>query len=267
MAQHIPDITNNTISTHNTTSKDSIDNTDTANRQRAMWRGTALSLGIVVLLVALFIPMDIFGMNFMFSVHMIQHLLLSLIAPPLLLLSMPPQRLQQFLNRHSGIKRGLILVTIPVVASLLFNGNIWLWHAPGLFQVMMANEPLHIITDLLYLLTGCIFWWPLLNPDQDEKRVLPLGGLLAYLFFSDMPMMLIGAGMTFSPPLYTIPMTHPTMQMLVTPQDQQLGGLLMWVASSIFLIIIASIFFLRWMLHQEKAQRALEAAEWDEYEG
>ncbi|HCI79158.1 MAG TPA: hypothetical protein DHW02_05675, partial [Ktedonobacter sp.] len=110
-----------------------------------------------------------------------------------------------------------------------------------------------------------IFWWPLLNPDRNEQRILPLGGLLAYLFFSDMPMMLIGAGMTFSPPLYTIPMTNPTMNMTVTPQDQQLGGLLMWVASSIFLIIIASIFFLRWMLRQEKAQRALEI-EYDEDE-
>lgn len=255
MAQHIPEITN----TANT-----INSTHTTNTARVTWRTITFLLAIIVLLVALFIPMNIFGMNFMFTVHMIQHLLLSLIAPPLFLLSIPPQRIRQLLDRHQNVKRSLMLVTLPVVASLLFNGNIWLWHAPGLFQVMMANEALHIITDLLYLLTGCIFWWPLLNPDQNEKRVLPLGGLLAYLFFSDMPMMLIGAGMTFSPPLYTIPMTNPTMHMIVTPQDQQLGGLLMWVASSIFLIIIASIFFLRWMLRQEKAQRALEAAEWDD---
>ena len=237
----------------------------TSHQQRVTWRAWTFALAIVVLLVALVVPMDIFGMNFMFTVHMIQHLLLSLIAPPLFLLSIPPQRLQQLLNRHNGLKRSVMLVTIPVAASLIFNGNIWLWHAPQLFQVMMANEALHIFTDMLYLLTGCIFWWPLLNPDHNEQRILPLGGLLAYLFFSDMPMMLIGAGMTFSPPLYTIPMTNPTMHMTVTPQDQQLGGLLMWVASSIFLIIIASIFFLRWMLRQEKAQRALEI-EYDDEE-
>ena len=255
MAQHIPDITNTTSTTHNAPA---------ANTQRVTWRTMTFILAIVVSLVALFIPMDIFGMYFMFSVHMIQHLLLSLIVPPLFLLSIPPQRIRQFLDQHQRMKRSLMFVTLPVIASLLFNGNIWLWHAPGLFQVMMASEAVHIFTDLLYLRTGGISWWPLLNPDQNEKRVLPLGGLLAYIFFSDMPMMLIGAGMTFSPPLYTIPMTHPTMQMIVTPQDQQLGGLLMWVASSIFLIIIASIFFLRWMLRQEKAQRALEAADWDE---
>lgn len=260
MAQHIPDITNTTNSTHTANSA------NRATTQRVSWRTLMFILAIIVSLVALFIPMDIFGMNFMFSVHMIQHLLLSLIAPPLFLLSIPPQRIRPLLDQHSGMKRAVMFLTLPVIASVLFNANIWLWHAPPLFQAMMASELLHLLVDILYLLTGCIFWWPLLNPDQNEKRVLPLGGLLAYIFFSDMPMMLIGAGMTFSPPLYTIPMTHPTMQMIVTPQDQQLGGLLMWVASSIFLIIIASVFFLRWMLRQEKAQRALEAAEWDEDE-
>jgi len=222
-------------------------------------------LAIAVLLIALLLPMNIFGMNFMFTVHMIQHLLLSLIAPPLFLLSIPPQRIRAILDQHQGVKRSLLLVTIPVVASLLFNGNIWLWHAPSLFQVMMSNEALHTLVNILYLVTGCLFWWPLLNPDQNEQRILPLGGLLAYLFFSDMPMMLIGAGMTFSGPLYTISMSNPSMQMVVNAQDQQLGGLLMWVASSIFLIIVASIFFLRWMLRQEKAQR-IQEAEYDEEE-
>ena len=259
MARHIPDITNTTNSTSAAKSA------NIATTQRVTWRIMICILAILVSLVALFIPMDIFGMNFMFSVHMIQHLLLSLIAPPLFLLSIPPQRIRQFLDQHQRMKRGLLFLTLPVIASILFNGNIWLWHAPPLFQAMMASESLHILVDMLYLLTGCIFWWPLLNPDQNEKRVLPLGGLLAYIFFSDMPMMLIGAGMTFSQPLYTIPMTHPTMLMIVTPQDQQLGGLLMWVASSIFLLISASIFFLRWMLRQEKAQRALEI-EYDDEE-
>ena len=225
------------------------------------WRGLTFLLAIVVLLVALIVPMDIFGMNFLFTIHMIQHLLLSLIAPPLLLLSIPPQHIRQFLNHHQGIHRGLLQATTPIVASLLFNGNIWLWHAPSLFQAMMSHTALHTGANLLYLATGCLFWWPLLNPEQDVQRALPLGGLLAYLFFSDMPMMLIGAGMTFSAPLYSFSMTTLSTQMSVNPQDQQLGGLLMWVASSIFFILIASIFFLRWMLQQERVQQ-IQEAEW-----
>ena len=118
----------------------------------------------------------------------------------------------------------------------------------------------HVLTNFLYILTGLLFWWVLLNPAQDEKRALPLGGKLAYLFFSDMPMMLLGAGMTFSAPLYSFTMTNPMMTMHVTAADQQLGGLLMWILGSIFFIIVASIFFLRWMLQQEKDQQAQELA-------
>jgi putative membrane protein len=81
---------------------------------------------------------------------------------------------------------------------------------------------------------------------------------LAYLCFSDMPMMLLGAGLTFSAPLYSFHMTNPPMKMVVTAEDQQLGGLLMWIVGSIYFIVLASIFFLRWMLQQEKAQQAKE---------
>lgn len=215
-----------------------------------------LILGIIFSLIALLVPMDIFGMYHMFTVHMIQHLLLSLAAPPLFILSVPSAYLRQFLGRHEYSARVIGFLTIPFVASALFNGNLWIWHAPPVLQLMMSNTGFHIFANILYLLTGLLFWWPLLNPTQDDKHALSLGGKLAYLFFSDMPMMLLGAGMTFSGPLYSFDMTNPTMHMVITAEDQQLGGLLMWIVGSIFFIVLASIFFLRWMLQQEKAQQA-----------
>ena len=122
----------------------------------------------------------------------------------------------------------------------------------------MSNAGLHVFANLLYLVTGLLFWWPLLGPLEGARSALSLGGKLAYLFFSDMPMMLLGAGMTFSAPLYSFSMTNPPMQMVVTAEDQQLGGLLIWIVGSIYFIVLASIFFLRWMLQQEKAQQAQE---------
>jgi putative membrane protein len=221
-------------------------------------RMIAFILGIIIILIALVVPMDIFGMYYMFTVHMIQHLLLSLAAPPLLLLSIPPLRFRQLLGRHNRIEQGIRVLTIPFVSSALFNGNLWIWHAPAILQAMMSNSGLHACADLLYLVTGFLFWWPLLNPIEEGRYVLSLGGKLAYLFFSDMPMMLLGAGMTFSAPLYSFYMTNPPMQMVVTAEDQQLGGLLMWIVGSIYFIVLASIFFLRWMLQQEKMQQAKE---------
>src|SRR5579884_2280963 len=88
-----------------------------------------LILGIIFSLMALLVPMDIFGMYRMFTVHMIQHLLLSLAAPPLFILSMPPAYLRQFLARHKHMARVISFLTIPFVASALFNGNLWIWHA------------------------------------------------------------------------------------------------------------------------------------------
>lgn len=215
-------------------------------------------LGIIFSLIALVVPMDILGMYHMFTVHMIQHLLLSLAAPPLFILSIPPTYLRQFRDRHEHFARVISFLTIPFIASALFNGNLWIWHAPPMLQLMMSDTGFHIFANILYLVTGLLFWWPLLNPTQDAKRALSLGGKLAYLFFSDMPMMLLGAGMTFSGPLYSFDMTNPSMHMIVTADDQQLGGLFMWIVGSIFFIVLASIFFLRWMLQQEKAQQARE---------
>lgn len=226
----------------------------------------ALLLGGAIIVLALVTPMDLFGMGSMFTVHMAQHLLLSLAGPPLLILGIPAGRCRDFFSRHPIIARGFGVLIIPFVASVLFNANLWIWHAPQIFQAMMLSNGLHIFANLLYIVTGLLFWWPLFNPLQEEKPTLSLGGKLAYLFFSDMPMMLLGAGLTFTPPLYSFMMSHPTMQMHVTAMDQQLGGLLMWIVGTIFFIVLSSIFFLRWMLRQEKAQQEKEFEQDDDEE-
>ena len=213
-------------------------------------RAVPLWIGIGLAALALLTPMDMLGMNYMLTVHMTQHLLLSLAVPPLLIIGVPTW-VFRYLFTARWSRRGIKFLTKPLVASALFNGNIWLWHAPLLMYLMMDQPAIHLLSGLLYLLTGLLFWWPLLSPLQEEARPLPLGGKLAYLFFSDMPMMLLGAGLTFSQPLYSMPMgPHATMSIL--PGDQQLGGLLMWIVGSLFFIVIASIFFLRWMLEQER---------------
>jgi cytochrome c oxidase assembly factor CtaG len=225
-------------------------------------RIVSLGLGALLTVVAFVVPMDVFGMYHMFAVHMVQHLLLSLAVPPLILLSLAPEGLDQFSDRHHTLARGIKYLTGPFVASILFNGNIWIWHAPVLLQAMMSSPLLHDISNLLYLLTGLLFWWPLFDLLPEKVRPLSLGAKLVYLFFSDMPMMLLGAGMTFSAPLYSFTMTNPPMHMMVTVEDQQLGGLLMWVVGGVFLLVlVSSVLFLRWMLQQERDQQERERAQ------
>jgi cytochrome c oxidase assembly factor CtaG len=225
--------------------------------QATSTHSVALWIGVGLAALALFTPMDILGMNSMLTVHMTEHLLLSLAAPPLLIMGTPAWVFRRlFTGRRT--RRGMKFLTQPVVASVLFNGNIWLWHAPLLMFLMMAQPALHLLSGLLYLITGLFFWWPLLSPLQEEGRPLSLGGKLAYLFFSDMPMMLLGAGLTFSQPLYSMPM-GPHASMSISAGDQQLAGLLMWVVGGIFLyIVVGSTLFLRWMLAQERLEQEEE---------
>ena len=89
---------------------------------------------------------------------------------------------------------------------------------------------------------------------------------MAYLFFSDMPMVLLGAGLTFVPPLYTRYIYAPRLWGLSPATDQQLAGLLMWIPGSIFFIVVVSILFLQWMQAQDVKQRAEDAALYDDDE-
>jgi putative membrane protein len=221
----------------------------------------AFFCGLGLAMLALLVPMEVLGMNCVFTVHMAQHLLLSLAVPPLLLIGLPAG-LFRALFSHPSCQRALHWLTCPFVASALFNGTIWLWHAPTLIFLMMAQPGLHLFANLLYLATGLLFWWPLFSPLQGKQGPLPLGGKLAYLFFSDMPMMLLGAGLTFASPVYTMPMgLQAQASMTVLASDQQLGGLLMWVGGGIFLyVVVGSGLFLQWMLRQERLEQAVEAA-------
>ena len=222
-------------------------------------RVCAFLLGIDIIFLALFSPLDYVADTSLFTAHMIQHMILSLVGPPLMLVGLPGWLLQPLLRSRitSTIGKGL---THPLVAAALFTANLWLWHAPPLYEVMLVNEQVHTLCHLLYIATGLLFWWPHLSPLQEGWPPLSLGGKLAYLFFSDMPMVLLGAGLTFSPPLYAYYQHAPRLFGLSVAVDQQLGGLLMWIVGSIYFIVLASIFFLRWMLAQEEQQRRAECA-------
>jgi cytochrome c oxidase assembly factor CtaG len=216
----------------------------------------AFLAGVFIMFLALVSPLDELGDSYLFSAHMLQHLFLTIIGPPLLLLGTPEWLVNQALGNRIVFQIAKVL-TYPVVAFVLFNADFWLWHAPPLYNATLENQMIHIIEHLTFIFFGLCYWWPIFSP---SKKLPPLhiGGQILYLFLSGMPSVLLGAGLTFSPPLYAPYIAAPRVWGISAATDQQLGGLIMWVPVSIFYIVIMSILFIRWMLQQEEKQQARE---------
>lgn len=191
-------------------------------RRRGLDRAPYFLSGVLLLLLDLVSPIDTLGDRYLFSAHVLQHFLLALVIPPLLLLGTPKFELGPFDKLERAVGR-------PPVSWLLGVGVMLGWHLPGLFNAALANDGLHVVQHLSFLVTGTIFWWPILTPIK-SKRLPPLGAV-AYLFSACFCCSLLGAFLTFSPVgLYPAYLNPPARLWGLDPQsDQQLGGMLMWV--------------------------------------
>lgn len=210
--------------------------------------------GDLVLFIALVSPLDELGDTYLFSAHMVQHLLLVLLAPPLLIAGLPLEPLrsalaQPVLNR---LERSLAK---PVVAWFLGIGTLWIWHLPVLYNATLADERIHIFEHLTFLVTGVIFWWPIFTPL--EKRRYATETAITYLGLGALTNTVLGVLLTFAPPGFYPYYVHPRDPYgaldlirntwgLDAADDQQLGGVLMWVLGGLFFLTAFVIVLQRW---------------------
>jgi putative membrane protein len=240
-------------------------------RERRGWgpppargRATAFYLGLAVLAFALLSPLDEIGDRYLFSVHMVQHMLLVMAVPPLLLLGTPGWLLRPLLRRPAVARAGRAL-TLPLVALVVFNADFWIWHAPPLYDLTLRAEPVHVLEHLTFLVAATLNWFPILSPVPDELPRLPRLTQLLYLFLDCQPMVVLGALLTFAgQPLYLPYVAAPRVFGLTPLADQQLGGLIMWIPGSFVYIVAMSIVFFAWMEQQsaetERREREADAA-------
>jgi putative membrane protein len=196
--------------------------------------------GVVIMWFALESSLDELGDTYLFSAHMVQHLLLILVVPPLLLMGTPRRLAARILDWPPADRIEQIL-SRPLLAWLLGIGTVWVWHIPVLYNATLHNEQIHILEHVDFLVMSTILWWPVLSPVM-EKRLSPVR-TIAYLFAAAAASSVLGIILTFTPPgLYDY--LHPvdTLGALplirekwgLTPAvDQQIGGLLMWVPSGL----------------------------------
>ncbi|MBI4312575.1 MAG: cytochrome c oxidase assembly protein [Chloroflexi bacterium] len=209
--------------------------------------------GVVVIYVALTSAIHELANSYLFSAHMVQHLMLVLIAPPLLLAGTPDWLLRP-LWRLPFTLRVLRLVTQPLPAFFIFNGVLGIWHLPFLYDLTLRAHAPHVLEHLLFLGAALIGWWPILSPSGDAPRAsYPIQTL--YLFAMSLPMGVIGAAITFSHKvLYPWYGEVPRLWGLSPAADQQLAGLIMKIPGALFYLVFMAIVFFAWFDKDEKGE-------------
>lgn len=217
------------------------------------------SCGVVALALALQSPLDLLGDRYLFSVHMVQHLILLLIVPPLLLFGLPDVLIARLLAnpRISATERYL---GHPVLAGFLGISMMYVWHLPQLYDAALASTTVHIAEHLCFLVTSTIYFWPVLV--RQGSRALSTGGAIAYLLLGMAASSILGIIITLAPVVLYTPYLHPIDRLGILPlirsqwglsplMDQQIGGLLMWVPGSAVYMLGLVYVLARWYMQPE----------------
>jgi putative membrane protein len=223
----------------------------------------AFVAGAIVLFLSLDSPLDTLGDTYLFSAHMVQHLLLILIVPPLLLLGIPPAWLERA-RRIPRVRRLMGALGTPGVGWGLGIGTMALWHVPVLYTAALTHGSVHVLEHLCFLATSVLFWWPVLGPIEDA-RLAPLPAIL-YLAAAALASSALGIVITFAQvglyPFYLLPVDRLGIEPLIrnvwglSPDvDQEVGGLLMWIPGGLVYLCAILAVMSRWY-------RTVEHEEW-----
>jgi putative membrane protein len=209
--------------------------------------------GLAVLWVALMSPIDVLSGQFFFM-HMIQHLLLVMIAPPLLLIANPmpimiwglPAGLRlefgRLLRPDAAFRRALRALTSPGLVWLYFVAALVGWHDPGAYNATLQSELVHDLEHLSFFGTAMLFWWHIIGAAPRIHKRLSPGVRLGYVISVIPPNMLTGVAISFaSEPIYTYYTTVPRLWGMTVLQDQMLGGILMWIPGSMMYLVAALV--------------------------
>jgi len=227
-----------------------------ARRSRGVTAGQAVSFwaGWLVLAIALGSPLHPLG-EALFSAHMAQHELLMLGAAPLLALSRPLvpmlwglplswRRAAGQSTKTAAVQTGWHAITSPFTAWWIHAAALWVWHAPALFQATLSSEPIHAAQHVSFFGSALLFWWSLFY--ARGRHGYGLGVL--YIFSTAVHTSILGALLTFAPRVwYPAYGTRAAAWGLTALEDQQIGGLIMWVPAGVVYLVAGLALFAAWL--------------------
>jgi cytochrome c oxidase assembly factor CtaG len=192
----------------------------------------------------------------LFSAHMTQHEVLMLVAAPLLVLSRPIVLFLwafpvQWSRRIGNVaKIGWVssawrFLTIPLIAWLVHAIALWVWHAPVLFDAVQQNEWVHTLQHLSFLGSALLFWWALIHGPQGA---MGYGAAVLYLFTTSIHSGVLGALLAVAGSAWYPSYAGLTASWGLTPlEDQQLGGLIMWIPAGLVYLVAGLALFVGWL--------------------
>ena len=216
-------------------------------------RVAAFGASLLVLLGSLNGPLHDLSDGYLFSAHMVQHLVLTLLFPPLFLYGLPADLVRKVI-RPAWLRTAGAALVRPVPAAAIFSGPIILWHMPLFYEAAMRHHGLHIVQHLVFIATAVVMWWPVLSPVPELPRASYPGQML-YLFLLGIPMTIVGALITLADtPLYPFYVAAPRVWGLSPLDDQQIGWLIMWVPGGLVFWLAMTVVWFRWARQEEQGE-------------
>ncbi|HXJ49581.1 MAG TPA: cytochrome c oxidase assembly protein [Candidatus Acidoferrum sp.] len=211
-------------------------------------------LGLVVLWVALETPIDTISDYYLDSVHMLQHVLLGFVAPPLILLGLSPQMVARVV-RVPGVRS----VTEPVPAQLIAGLVMICWHLPPLYDATLYSGSLHVVEHLMFIGAGLVLFWPMLEATSAHTRWrMSPGAKLLYMLVATLPQDGVALALIFSRvPFYEFYTHAPRLVSSLTPLiDQTVAGAVLMVLGKATMAVAAIAVFVRWFGSEQRADQA-----------
>ena len=214
-------------------------------------------LGILTVWLALETPIDVISDHYLQSVHMLQHVLIGLVAPPLLLLALSPSMVAALVRIP-----GLRAVTEPIPAQFVFAIVMGAWHLPALYEIAVRSEGVHVLEHLTFMAGGTLFWWPVVGATSANATWrLGEAGKVLYLLFGTVPADTVSVILMFGRvPFYPFYVSLPRLLPGVDPlTDQFLAGIVLMVIGKLSLLVATIDIGLRWFVRARAAEAATEA--------
>ena len=227
------------------------------------WRAGSFFLGLFLLWVGIGSPLAHLDHELL-TVHMIQHLLLMTFAPPLIFLGAPwkllPQRLVE-LNAPLVIRQLASMLLHPTVGWIGATATLVLWHIPSLFMLGIQSGIWHGIQQASFLVTGFLFWWPVIESSRNASK-WPESSILLYLFLATLPCDILSGFLVFCDRVvYPFYLSSEPRFGLTALEDQQCAGALMWTCVTLVYLIAGAIFTARLLSSRGTQEYAIRQSE------